>query len=355
MRYWLLLWIGILLLIWTYSCSVTKQRSVQYQYPELFYFPQLSEGNKVSLNSNVIDLGRHLFYDPVLSLDSSLACAGCHKQSFAFSDGGNAFSSGFGGKLTKRNAMPLFNLVWYSSFFWDGKAATIEEQVFHPVRAHDEMNLQWPIAEERIRGNAFYIKKFKKAFGDRSIDSTSIAEAIAQFERTLISANSRYDSVLRGEAYFTGAELRGFDLMNNQTKGDCLHCHTTDADALGTTAMFSNNGLDPIYDVNDLKDLGRGGVTKNKSDAGHFRIPSVRNLAFTAPYMHDGRFSTIDEVLDFYSEGVNVSVNIDSKMGSAHQGGAHLTEQEKADIKAFLMTMNDYVFVKDSRFSDPLK
>ena len=338
-----------------FSCLAVKQHSVPFQYPELYYFPAMPAEQQVPLSMDVIDLGRHLFYDPILSLDSSLACAGCHKQAFAFSDEGKAFSTGFNGQLSKRNAMPLFNLAWYPSMFWDGKAASIEEQVFHPVRAHDEMNLQWPLVEQRINKSAFYRRRFKEVLGDRYIDSIAIANAIGQFERSLISANSRYDSVLRGETYFTEAELRGFDLMNDQTKGDCLHCHTTDANALGTTTMFSNNGLDAVRNIEDYPDKGRGAVTGDTNDIGLFRIPSVRNLIFTAPYMHDGRFNTIDEVIDFYSDSVNVSINIDTKMGLAHQGGSRLSEQEKANLKAFLLTMSDHVFVSDERHSDPFK
>jgi cytochrome c peroxidase len=180
-----------------------------------------------------------------------------------------------------------------------------------------------------------------------------IAHAIAQFERTLISHNSKYDRVLRREAYLTPEEYQGFVLVNDQTKGDCLHCHTTDADALGTTTRFSNNGLDDARQPSDYSDPGKGAITGATTDYGYFRIPSLRNLAFTAPYMHDGRFSTIQEVMDFYSNGVSQNYNIDSKMEYAHQGGVLLTADEKRKVVAFLLTMNDSTFTTNPDFGNP--
>ena len=152
---------------------------------------------------------------------------------------------------------------------------------------------------------------------------------------------------------FTKDEADGFVILNDMTKGDCLHCHTTDADALGTTNQFSNNGLDAFTDAHACKDIGRGKVTGQLKDYGHFRIPSLRNVMLTAPYMHDGRFKTIEEVLDFYSEGVKMNATIDSKIGSAPHGGVHLTPEEKKKVIAFLHTLTDKAFVTDKRFSEP--
>lgn len=311
----------------------------------------VADANPVTVEG--VDLGRHLFYDPILSADSNMACASCHKQSAAFSDGQNAFSKGSGGSLMTRNTLPLFNLAWYPSLFWDGKAGSIEEQVFHPVRTHNEMNLQWQDAAERLRRSAFYRKKFESAFGNAAIDSIQISKAIAQFERTLLSYRSKYDSVLLGKAFFTKEEFEGYDLMNDMTKGDCMHCHNTDADPLGTILDYSNNGLDEVNDPEDYKDKGRGAITGKASDNGKFKIPSLRNLGFTAPYMHDGRFKTLEEVMDFYSEGVKAGVNTDSKMGFAHRGGVHLSKDDKRKIILFLNTMNDSDFTKDPAFANP--
>lgn len=301
------------------------------------------------------DLGRHLFYDPILSLNKDRSCATCHRMEKAFSDSPNALTKGNKGVLTNRNTMPLFNLAWYSSFFWDGRAATIEEQVFHPVRNPDEMNLTWEDATKRVKKNKFYKQKFKLAFGNQEIDSLLISKAIGQFLRTLISNQSKFDSVLAGMVHLDKDEFAGLVLMNDMTKGDCLHCHTTDADALGTTGLFSNNGLDHVEDPKLYKDKGLGGHTRKVSDYGKFKIPSLRNVAVTGPYMHDGRFQTLEEVLDFYSEGVQTSVNIDSKMGFAHQGGSRLTAVEKKQIIAFLKTLTDSTFLTNPDFSNPFK
>ena len=295
-----------------------------YKYPDLIHFPKMIPTDNPPTMEGV-ELGRHLFYDPILSKDSTLSCGSCHKQEKAFSDSPKTFSTGISGSLMKRNTMPLFNLPWYSNFFWDGKANTIEEQVFHPVRSHDEMDLDWKEAAQRIKENIFYLPKFYSAFGNQKIDSITISKAIAQFERTLISYNSKYDQVLRGEAYFTSQEYEGFVLINDQVKGNCLHCHTTDANALGTTAGFSNNGLDNFTTPQDFRDKGKGGITNKLSDIGLFKIPSLRNVGVTAPYMHDGRFQSLEEVLDFYTHGVNNSYNIDSKMENSHQKDLNLT------------------------------
>jgi cytochrome c peroxidase len=330
-----------------------KFATTPYMFPELKLFPKMPVAGNNPVTVEGVKLGRHLFYDPVLSIDSSMSCASCHKQQFAFSDSPNGFSHGRNGALMKRNTMPLFNLAWYPAFFWDGRATGIEEQILHPVRAIDEMNLQWQVAADRLETNKFYKQMFTQAFGYKKIDSVQVANAMAQFLRTLISYQSKYDKVLNGQGSFTKDEYDGFVFVNDQTKGDCIHCHITDGDVLGTTLVFSNNGLDAISDSQDYKDKGRGAVTGNPADNGKFIVPSLRNLAFTAPYMHDGRFKTLEEVLAFYSEGVLQSTNIDSKMGFAHQGGARLTSEDKKKIIAFLLTLSDSAFISNAEFSKP--
>lgn len=324
-----------------------------YSWPELKFFPKMpiAENNPVTVEG--VELGRYLFYDPILSHDSTFSCGSCHFQARAFTDSPNRFSTGLNGDRMTRNTMPLFNLAWYPSYHWDGEANSLEAQVFLPVRASNEMNLSWDIATRRIKNSSFYKPLFKAAFGETQIDSNLIALAIAQFERTLISHNSKFDQVIRGEKYFTAQEYEGFVIMNDQTKGDCLHCHTTDGNALGTTTKFSNNGLDVADTPADYEDAGLGGISGNQADMGRFRIPTLRNVALTAPYMHDGRFSTLEEVLDFYSKDLKMSVNIDSKMGFAHRGGAHLTEDEKEAVIAFLHTLTDSVFITDPAFGNP--
>lgn len=336
-------------------CFAGKIINTPYKFPELKFFPKMpvSFNNPVTVEGS--RLGRYLFYDPILSSDSTMSCASCHKQSFAFSNSPSQFSVGRNGVLMKRNTMPLFNLAWYPSFFWDGKAPTLEDQVFHPITAQDEMNMTIADLVKRLNNNTFYTKVFYEVYGSNKIDSVQIKNSLAQFLRTLISHQSKYDKITGGNGSFTKEEYAGFILMNDQTKGDCLHCHTTDANALGTTLKFSNNGLDYVINPENYKDKGRGGVTGKLSDNGSFIIPSLRNILLTAPYMHDGRFKTIDEVLDFYSEGVQQSIFIDSKMEFSHQGGAHLTTEEKRNIIAFLTTLTDSTFISNPEYGNPFE
>ncbi len=324
-----------------------------YVFPQVSQFPAMpvSATNPVTIQGAA--LGRYLFYDPVLSADSSFSCASCHKQQHAFSDAPNQLSKGFNGTVQRRNTPPLFNLAWYPSLFWDGRAQSIESQVFHPVRDRNEMGLNWKTATERLARSAFYRKKFRELYGEKPIDSTLIANVIAQFERTLISYQSKYDQVIAGRAKFTLEELEGMEIVNDMTKGNCLHCHTTDGDGLGTTGQFSNNGLDEVSTTTGFKDGGLGTITKNSSDMGKFKIPSLRNLVFTAPYMHDGRFASLEEVLDFYNIGLKTSPTIDNKMEFVHQGGSKLTIHEKRKVILFLKTLSDSAFITSQEFSNP--
>lgn len=324
-----------------------------YQYPQINFFPiiPISEDNPLTYEG--IELGRFLFYDSILSKNYDMNCASCHKQKYAFSNGPIQFSEGNNGKLTSRNAPALFNLPWQKSFFWDGRAKTIEELVFHPVRDSNEMNLSWNEAEKRLNNSKFYKNKFKKAFQTDKIDSTLITKAIGQFLRTLLSYNSKFDRVINGKEFLTKEEYKGFEIVNTMSMGDCLHCHTSDSDMLGSTYQFSNNGIDSVSNYLDYKDYGLANVTHQIEDYGKFKIPSIRNLAFTAPYMHDGRFKTLKEVIDFYSEGVHKTINIDSKMTRAKQKGVKLTEDEKEYVIAFLKTLSDSSFVTNPNFSNP--
>jgi cytochrome c peroxidase len=345
---------ALLALIFLFIVSFSsKELPEPYKFPELKFFPPMpvTENNPVTVQG--AELGRHLFYDPILSGDSSISCASCHRQEAAFSDAPLDFSKGINGTLTKRNAMPLFNLAWYPAFFWDGRAVSIEEQAFHPVRGKEEMNLQWNVAVERLRKSKFYKPMFAQAFGKEKVDSVLVTRAIAQFLRTLISYQSKYDEVITGRRRFTRDEFDGFVLVNDQTKGDCIHCHTTDGDALGTTLVFSNNGLDAAVNATDYKDKGRGEFTGRETDYGKFIVPSLRNLAFTAPYMHDGRFKTLEEVIEFYISGVKAGVNTDSKMGFAYAGGVNLSSEEKRKVIAFLLTLSDSSFISKKEFSNP--
>ncbi|CAN5335339.1 cytochrome c peroxidase [soil metagenome] len=324
-----------------------------YPFPEMNFFPKMptSLANPVTVEGAAI--GRFLFYDPILSLDSTISCSSCHNQKSAFSDSPNLFSSGINGQKTVRNAMSLCNLAWSPSYFYDGRARNLEDQIAHPITAKNEMNMEWNILLSKLNSSKFYLKKFKSLYRTSKIDSVQVKNVIAQFLRTLISHESNFDKVLTGKRKFTEDERKGLLLVTNQTRGDCLHCHPSDGNALLTTMKFSNNGLDSIYNADEYKDKGRGAITGNKSDNGKFRIPSLRNIVLTAPYMHDGRFKTLEEVLEFYSTGVHMSANIDTKMGFAYQKGVKLNAEEKKEIIAFLNTLTDSVFISKKEFSNP--
>ena len=302
--------------------------------------PQTEEG---------VLLGKKLFFDPILSDDGSLACAGCHNATNAFTDT-TRFSDGIDGLFGNRNAMPLFNLAWNydNTFFWDGRDLGLENQVFEPITNPLEMHSTWEAVAEKLQAHPEYPELFNAAFGSQTIDSVLVSKAIAQFERTLISANSKFDKFLLGTANLTPEESNGFTVFMDESKGDCFHCHGSDNNPLWTDNKFHNNGLDSTF-----SDLGLGNVTGDPADNGKFKTPSLRNLAFTAPYMHDGRFETIEEVINHYSEGLQNSTTIDPLMKKVDQGGVQLSLQEKADLKAFLLSLSDTDFINNPNFSNP--
>ncbi|MEM1339335.1 MAG: cytochrome c peroxidase [Bacteroidota bacterium] len=288
-----------------------------------------------------VALGEKLFFDASLSGDGTVSCASCHISSSAFTDN-DQFSTGINGNRGTRNSMPLFNLAWNygERFFWDGAASSLEDQAFEPVTNPDEMGNTWPNVVTTLEQDPEYPELFRMAFGEDEIDSVRVVQAIAQFERTLISANSRFDQFLLGTLELTPQEENGRNVFLMETKGDCFHCHGNPNNPLWTDNIFHNNGLDATF-----TDLGLGRITGDPADNGKFKTPSLRNLAFTAPYMHDGRFQTLDEVIDHYSEGLQDSPTIDPLMKSVAQGGVQLSEQDKADLKAFLLSLSDEDFV----------
>jgi len=288
-----------------------------------------------------IALGKKLFFDPILSIDNTLACVDCHAPENAFTDS-DKFSDGVDGIFGNRNSMPLFNLAWNydEKFFWDGNTFSLEHQAFVPVTDPFEMKSNWTDVESKLQQHAEYPSLFEKAFGASNIDSSLVTKAIAQFERTLISANSKFDKFLLGELNLSPEELNGFNVFMDEAKGDCFHCHGSDKNPLWTDNIFHNNGLDETFG-----DLGLGAVTGDPADNGKFKSPSLRNLEFTAPYMHDGRFASLDDVINHYSQGLKNSSTIDPLMKKVDQGGVGLTDKDKADLKAFLLSLSDYDFI----------
>jgi len=287
-----------------------------------------------------VALGKRLFYDPILSRDNTQSCANCHLQDFGFTDP-NQFSTGIDGIAGTRNAMPLINLGWQTKFFWDGGANGLESQVLGPITNPIEMHETMANVVAKLNAHAEYPGLFNAAFGDGEISSQKIMRAIAQFERTLISGNSKYDKYMRGEVLLTSQELNGKTLFEDMEKGDCVHCHST-----GSTFSdfeFRNTGLDSIP-VDD----GRYLITLNPSDRGKFKTPSLRNIELTGPYMHDGRFQTLLECVEHYNTGFRYAENLDPNLFFAVKG--RLSQQEMEDIVAFLKTLTDMEFVNNPAF-----
>lgn len=299
------------------------------------------------LTEEGVALGKQLFFDKILSGDGTQSCASCHRPQNAFSDK-QQFSLGIDNRLGTRNAMPLFNLAWNFDelFNWDGKEFSLEKQAFEPVTNPIEMHANWQNIAERLENHPEYPDLFLRAFGSPKIDSTLVTKALAQFERTLISGNSKFDKYLLGEAMLTTEEENGFAIFMDEAKGDCFHCHGSNNNPIWTDNKFHNNGLDATF-----TDLGLGAVTGDPNDNGKFKSPSIRNLAYTAPYMHDGRFATLDDVINHYSEGLQRSPTIDPLMKKINQGGVGLSTKEKADLKAFLLTLSDPDFIKNPAFN----
>jgi cytochrome c peroxidase len=312
-------------------------------------FPPLPDDFEQAFTMEGLELGRKLFFDPILSLDSSISCAGCHRPEYAFSDFGKPFSSGSNDRIQRRNTPGLFNLAWSEAFFWDGRAKDLKSQALEVVSGHTELNLEWKEAVDRISSHENYPELFKAAYPNKNIDSNLVVDALVQFQFSLISQNSKYDRVIRGEDFFTEEEYLGFVFVNDQGMGNCLHCHTTDAHGLGTNGGFANNGLDSI----SQSDKGRYEATANRDDLGKFKVPSLRNLLFTAPYMHDGRFETLSEVIDFYSEGVKPHRQIDPNMNYFMAEKELFSEAEKSNILAFLKTLTDSSFVSNLNYQNP--
>jgi len=295
-----------------------------------------------------VALGKKLFFDKKLSGDQTIACATCHSPQLAFTDN-TPTSVGVAGNFGTRNSMPLFNLAWNfdERFAWDGKELSLERQALEPVQNPIEMHSNWQEVVSRLESDEDYPELFRLAFNTSTITKELATKAIAQFERTLISADSKFDKYSLGEASLTSQELNGLDVFLREDKGDCFHCHGTPTNPLWTDNIFHNNGLD-----SNFTDLGLGAVTGDTNDNGKFRSPSLRNLVYTTPYMHDGRFATLDEVIEFYSTGLKQSSTIDPLMKNIANGGVQLSASDKADLKAFLITLSDPSFTTNPDFQE---
>jgi len=321
------------------------------------FFPPMDIPPDNPMTVEGVELGRLLFWEKGLSADSTQSCGSCHLPSFSFADP-NPVSTGVTGAQGTRNAMALVNMGWAQRFFWDGRAATLEEQILDPVPHPDEMNLPWDEAVARLSGDPDYVESFRIAFGEDGISAETTTKAIAQFLRTMVSADSKFDRWRRGETQLTDLEFQGYEIFNReggdpevvtggQFGGDCFHCHG-EAGLQFSDYLFHNNGLDSTFSA----DPGLAGVTGLALDSGRFRTPTLRNVALSPPYMHDGRFNTLEEVLEHYDSGGQPSATIDPFMKYS-SGGLMLQPQQKEALIAFLHTLTDTAFAQNPAFADP--
>ena len=289
------------------------------------------------LNTDGFILGRKLFYETKLSSDNSVSCGSCHQQQFAFSNQNHPLSAGVNGLTGTHNAPALSNLIWQTNFMWNGGVNNIELVPLSPISNHVEMNESINDVVNKLQNDREYSTLFKNAFGTTTVSSQLVLKAMAQFTGMLISSNSKYDLYTRGQASLTASETNGFEVF--QTR--CASCHPA---PLFTNLQYMNFGLDSIF-----TDAGRAGITGMASDSGLFKVPSLRNVAVTYPYMHDGRFATLNDVLNHYSTGIVHSATLSPELNHI----TPLTNQEIQDIISFLNTLTDTVFINDVRFKNP--
>ena len=314
------------------------------QMSATFPIPDLPRDNPLLVER--VELGRKLFFDERVSINDRQSCAGCHSPEKAFTDG-RPTARGAEGELGPRKTMPLSNLAWKKEFFWDGREKSLREQVLQPIQNPVEMHQSLTnLFVKLARADAKYPSLFSAAFGSPEITAEKISLALENYVLTLTSFDARFDRVLRGEDRFTTEEQRGFELFSTeydprrqQFGADCFHCH---GGALFQSQSFANNGLDA-----EFKDLGRHKVTKRDGDQGKFAVPSLRNVALTGPYMHDGRFPTLEEVVEHYCSGIRRSATLDPNLAKHPDGGLPLSAQDKRALVAFLKTLTDGRFQFD--------
>ncbi len=318
-----------------------------------------------------VELGRYLFYDGRMSgrthPDSLMSCGTCHLQENNFEAGidhprfSGGFVHGITGKQTQHVMLPLINLVWnHNGYGWNGFIApdnedphlrNIEDFVRVAAVAEDEMAGDTTQIKQLFQSLDGYPELFFKAFGSDKITFKNMEKAIAQFIRTLISANSKFDRFIRGEEQLSASELNGFVLFTTEEGADCFHCHGGSGNPLFTTHLFYNNGKDTVF--TDIAD--RFSITADPMDKGAYKAPTLRNIELSGPYMHDGRFATLDEVIEFYSHHVKLTEEIDPLMHHVLRGGVQLTPIEKEDLKAFIRTLRDDAFLTNPDFAAPNK
>jgi cytochrome c peroxidase len=326
-----------------------------FEVPSIPDFLPLISPEDNPLTEEGIQLGRHLFYDPILSIDSTLSCSSCHFTDLAFTDG-KSVSPGVDGIVGPRSSMSLVNIGYnYRGLFWDGRVRTLEEQAVIPIEDPIELNHTFTELIDDLQDHDEYPQMFREAFGINNTDEITedlTAKAIAQFERILISGpNSKYDRAINANtAALTPLEQHGFDLFvdagdEDTVDAECSHCHHG---GLFMGDLFFNNGIDDTSSPDNLLDLGRGGVTGYPIDMGKFKAPTLRNIELTAPYMHDGRFATLEEVIEHYNSGGHPAPNLDQNIRPLN-----MSEYDKEALLAFLHTLTDTTYLYPDMVSNP--
>lgn len=346
----------LILILFALACKknddLSKYDPTAYQLDHgHFTAPKIPADNL--LTNAGVQLGRMLFYETMLSKDGTMSCASCHKPEYTFNDN-RRFSVGVDGSDGRRNSMSVSNLAWHNNgFFWDGRAKTLREQALKPIQDPLEMNETLENVVEKLKASKIYIEQFEKAFADPEITAEKLGLALEQFMHTMVSYESKYDKWQKGEVQLTESEERGRvlfftekDPLNGIKGGECFHCHN------GfdfSNHSITNNGLDSDA---EFSDLGRFEVTGNPADKAKFKTPSLRNIELTAPYMHDGRFVVLEEVIDHYNSGIKQSSTLDPLLYNI-QSGLELTAQDKADLVNFLKTLTDKKFTTNPKFQSP--
>tara|TARA_B110000495_G_C22975670_1_gene573030 strand:+ start:449 stop:1471 length:1023 start_codon:yes stop_codon:yes gene_type:complete len=311
-----------------------------FQYPASWPKPHYNFDNN-PLNKVQIELGRKLFYDPILSANNSISCASCHLSYTAFTHVDHALSHGINDSIGTRNSPVLINLAWNELFMWDGAVNNIEVQALAPISHPAEMGEEINHLIKKLQKDKNYPLRFYKAYGDSLITSQHILKSIAQFQLTLVSANAKYDKVKRGDEEFNPQEFKGYELF-------LKHCNGCHSEPLFTNGQLASNGLS--IDTN-LKDVGRFAITQANDDSLKFKIPTLRNIEFSQPYMHDGRLNSLSKVLKHYASEISTSQNLKSDL----KDNLPLSAKDRVDLVAFLLTLTDKEFLFNPNYSYPLQ
>jgi len=333
--------VGIILLFAYIGFGFYFSSPYKFKYPQ--YFPEPNyDFSKNILEKEKIELGRNLFYDPILSKDNSISCASCHSPYNSFAHSDHDLSHGIYDQVGTRNAPALFNLAWQTEFMWDGAINHLDMQPLAPINDSKEMGEKTSSVVEKLSNSTYYKNLFYRAFNDSVITGEHMLKSLAQFQLTLVSSDSKYDRMKRQELEFDEQEQNGYLLFQK----NCNSCHQ---EPLFSTFEFANNGLEIDTTLNDY---GRWNVTKQSQDSLTFKTPSLRNLSFTFPYMHDGRFNKLREVLNHYTGEIVQRKNLSSELDTHIE----LTSDEKVDLISFLLTLNDskFVFNPKNKFPNEL-